>query len=95
MLNHDETPPAGNDGRRLDRNYEELELLNDKVRSLMLRGVPGAADLYRRNKDLLKHCERSRLQKSERHVEVGALAGQALIESQELLDQAAARGGAE
>lgn len=95
MLNHNETPPAGNGGRRLDRNYEELELLNDKVRSLMLRGVPGAAELYHRNKDLLKHCERSRLQKTERHVDVGALAGRALVESQELLDQAAAKGGAD
>lgn len=83
------------DERQLDRNHEELELLNDKVRRLMLDGVPGAAELYRRNRELLKQCERSRLQRAARNVKVGDLTAEALRESQELLDRIAASRGSD
>ena len=86
---------GSSDDRRLDRNYEELELLNDKVRRLMLDGVQGAAELYRRNRELLKQCERSRLQKAALTVKVSDLTAEALRESHELLDRSAAAQGAD
>ena len=88
MQHQDGHSTAGPSNRRLDRNYEELEVLNDGVRRLMLVGVPGAAELYRKNRELLKQCERFRGKKVAQSGQVAEHASRALIESRELLERA-------
>jgi len=88
MQHQDGQPLAGPSNRRLDRNYEELEVLNDGVRRLMLFGEPGAAELYRKNRELLKQCERFRGKKVAQRGDVAEHASRALIEGRELLERA-------
>ena len=75
--------------RRLEIFYEELELLNDKVRRLAQKEVPGAAEIYRRNQDALRLCERLRGRWLSHPGGALEETARALRESQDLLDRLA------